>query len=150
MIQLRHVGIYADDLEKLERFYMETFQMKAIVNHAEQRDDLIRDLFGSKDAGVTVTKLITEYGAKTGADDMVELLKAADSPIDLARKKREKITDAPHLAFGVPDFDAAVERLLKNGGTRETAVYTLSGGNRCCFCRDPEYNWIEVIERRNG
>lgn len=98
---------------------------------------------------VRVSKLITEYGEMTGNDDMLELLEVEDSSKVKAKIDNERIwyRGCMHLAFGVQKIDGVLDKLEKYGGHRCTSVYVSSSGKRWCFCRDPEGNWIELIER---
>ena len=53
-----------------------------------------------------------------------------------------------HIAIGVGDLDATLERLREQGIEPERAPYTIrEGGSRLCFVRDPDGYRIELIER---
>ena len=53
-----------------------------------------------------------------------------------------------HIAIGVEDLDATLERLKGQGIEPERAPYTVrKGGSRLCFVRDPDDYRIELIER---
>lgn len=53
-----------------------------------------------------------------------------------------------HIAIGVPDLDATLERLAEQGITPEKPPYRVSdGGSRLCFVRDPDDYRVEIIER---
>jgi lactoylglutathione lyase len=53
-----------------------------------------------------------------------------------------------HIAIGVPDLDATLAELAKQGIEPERAPYQVSeGGSWLCFVRDPDDYRIELIER---
>lgn len=144
MINLRHTGIYVRDLARMASFYREVFYMHAICENVEQEDALLADLFGAAGAKVRITKLITEQGKASGVGDMLELLEV------IVPDGREEKTNLPieaglHIAFGVRDIEATRAAILARGGISVTRVHDMGHGNLCCFCRDPEGNWIELI-----
>jgi lactoylglutathione lyase len=54
-----------------------------------------------------------------------------------------------HIAVGIEDMDATLERLAGQGIEPERPPYTVrEGGSRLCFVRDPDEYRIELIERR--
>ncbi len=53
-----------------------------------------------------------------------------------------------HIALGVDDLDATLERLAEQGIEPERPPYQVrEGGSRLCFVRDPDGYRIELIER---
>jgi lactoylglutathione lyase len=53
-----------------------------------------------------------------------------------------------HVAIGVDDLDATLERLKEQGIEPEKPPYTVrEGGSRLCFVGDPDGYRIELIER---
>ena len=56
-----------------------------------------------------------------------------------------------HIAIGVDDLDATLERLQEQGIEPEREPYRVSeGGSRLTFVRDPDEYRIELIERSAG
>ncbi len=56
-----------------------------------------------------------------------------------------------HIAIGVEDLDATLERLKERGIEPERPPYTVTeGGSRICFVRDPDSYRVEIIERKPG
>ena len=54
-----------------------------------------------------------------------------------------------HVAIGVDDLDATLERLGEQGIEPEREPYRVrEGGSRLCFVRDPDEYRVELIERR--
>ncbi|WP_288312108.1 VOC family protein [uncultured Selenomonas sp.] len=144
MIQLRHTGLYVKDLERMEEFYRVVFKMHTICKNVEQSDDLIHDLLRCHGT-VRLSKLITEQGKQSGFDDMLELLQLSEP---LKTEPQRKICDngVMHLGFGVPDIEETVAAILAYGGQKFTEIHDMSNGRKCCFCRDPEGNWLEIIQ----
>lgn len=58
------------------------------------------------------------------------------------------MTGMAHIAFQIDDMQKTVEQIQEGGGFQKTDIYQMKSGNLCCFCRDPERNWIELIQRR--
>jgi len=149
MIELRHAGIYVMDLEKMEAFYEAVLKMKPIFQGTVQKDELIDDLLGVKDAGVKIAKLITESGQEKKTGDMLELVQVL-----IPEKTEGNLpSDRPvygigmnHIAFGVDDLEDCVRLAKENGGKLQTAVHQMENGRKCAFLTDPEGNWIELIQ----
>ena len=149
MINLRHTGIYVSDLARLAAFYREVFHMHTICEAVEQADALLADLFGVPAARVKITKLITEQGRASGTGDMLELLELV-VPAGKEEKAPWPIEAGLHIAFGVRDMEATRMAIAAHGGACATRVHDMGNGNLCCFCRDPEGNWLELIARRDA
>ena len=149
MIQLRHVGLYVHNLKKETEFYQQVFNMYEICNDIEQSDELIDELLSVHEA-VKITKLITEQGKRTGSGDMIELVEYPHSQYQAFSDNEIYKPGVAHLGFGIDDMDATLSRLKNLGGKQKTSVHIMPNGNKCCFCQDPEGNWIELIERRQA
>lgn len=151
MIQLRHTGLYVKDIEREAEFYRQTFSMYTICEKAVQADALLADLFGQEQARVWITKLITAQGRANGYDDMLELVQVHDAAaLTDTQERKIFLPGCMHLAFGVDDMAVTVERVQRYGGSLATGVHEMGNGNQCCFARDPEKNWIEIIGRHAG
>lgn len=149
MIELRHAGIYVDDLEQAETFYMQCFSMEAIVHRQLVSNALIDEIVGVG-SKVLVSKLITPRGKMTGTGDMIELLQVIDSKKKCAPPYGAVCqTGTAHIGIGIDDMVKTVIAITENGGRQQTPILQL-GNNRCCFCTDPEHNWLELIERNDG
>lgn len=104
---------------------------------------LIEELLGP--GSVLITKLITDYGKITGSDDMLELIYFFD-----AKNVEDKFIydqSVVHICFSVENIKYVVEQLKKSSGKQCTDIHEISNGNKCCFCKDPEGNWLELIEQ---
>ena len=148
MIQLRHTGLYVRDIQNETEFYQKAFDMFVVCENLKQSDALLGELIG-KGTIVTITKLITEQGKLSGFDDMLELLQCKNSYVEKDCYGKIFQFGCMHLGFGVNDIGLTVEKVVRYGGKQVTKIYVMGNGNKCCFCQDPENNWIELIEQGN-
>lgn len=146
MIQLRHAGIYVNNLYRETEFYKKVFHMIPIVEYQEQKDELISDLLDEQDGSVKFSKLVTEQGKANGYGDMIELLQSMKNTNKV--NYLSSIFDNVHLAFGITDTEKTVNDIINMDGEQKTSIHEMSNGNKCCFCTDPEGNWLELIERK--
>lgn len=146
MLQMAHTGIYVMDIDRMTAFYKSVFHMHVVCEKNFQKDELIRDILKEISAGVLITKLITDQGKKSGVGDMLELLQVVG---DQNTRLSGDIYQAGsvHIGFRVDDIDEVVKRILECGGMRYTDIHIMPNGNRCCFAKDVEGNWLELIER---
>ena len=151
MIEIRHTGIYVNDIAGLEEFYKSIFDMKVICSMEPDSGRLFDELLETENAAVMTTKLITECGKIRGSGDMIELVKVTGegvNPLSLPDNRPIIMTGMAHVAMGVADIKSTVSKILTEGGKQKTSVITMKNGNMCCFCTDPEGNWIELIQRK--
>lgn len=155
MIHIRHMGVYVDDIEGMERFYSSVFDMIPVCSRELDSSSLLDDLYRSKNVLIETSKLITPYGQMSHQGDMVELVHVIEP--DFMVKELEKRILNPiyrsgesHLAFGVDDMESIIERAEKVGGRKQTLIHKMKNGNLCAFITDPENNWIELIQRNVG
>ena len=146
MLQMAHIGLYVKDINLMSDFYKSVFQMHVICEKTFQSDALIQNLLGNDSAGVIITKLITDQGKMSGIDDMLELLQVKGA----GNKQLIGAIYQPgcmHIGFRVDDIDKTIDKIIEYGGSKYTDIHTMPNGNRCCFARDIENNWLELIER---
>ena len=151
MISIRHTGIYVKDIEKIEGFYTAVFHMTAICSKQPDSGLLFDELIGEKNVVIETSKLITPYGKDQGQGDMLELVKVDTDLLDVDKNHMGfpiYLPGTAHLAFGVEDIEETVEKIKSMNGTLSTSIRVMQNGNKCCFCRDPEGNWIELIQRK--
>jgi lactoylglutathione lyase len=67
-------------------------------------------------------------------------------------RDKKSLTDGDnfdHIAFGVDDVASAVERLRERGVEIAMEPFSLQdSSSRIAFIRDPDGNWLELIETR--
>lgn len=151
MIAIRHTGIYVNDICKLEDFYTGVFQMVPICSMEPDQGKIFDELLGACSVEILTTKLVTPYGKKNGQGDMLELVKIRSGRLELPVLPKDhpiSMVGMGHIAFGVDDMYETVNEIRKREGTQKTEIVSMGNKNLCCFCRDPEGNWIELIQRR--
>lgn len=150
MTNLKHVGIYVRSLIRMTEFYRKTFSLHTICENNIQDDELIAEITGEENAFVKITKLITDRGKETGVGDMLELIEWSDEKeISSGSAAFDRVCrpGCTHICIGVDSIKQTVIKLEANGGCIKTDIKKFPNGNSCCFCTDPEGNWIELISR---
>ena len=152
MVYLKHTGIYVENLSLVSGFYKNVFNMSAICENQIDSGELYEQLYGFPGAVVKITKLIAEAGEKNGYGDMLELIeigKSDDNISDFVEKTRYRRyicqIGETHIAIGVDDIEETQRRIKLYGGKMLTDIVK-KGNRKCCFCSDPEGNFIEIIE----
>ena len=97
---------------------------------------------------IITTKLITQRGKETGSGDMLELVKVIDENPGINVSGPIYNFGIMHLALGVDDINEVCEKAQINGGQQYTKICCHPNGNKFAFVKDPEGNWIELIQRK--
>lgn len=143
---LKHIGLYVNNLSEMERFYIDTFNMKPVVSHANDSGEWLNTVTGNPN--VQITKLITEYGQMTGCGDMLELIQI--TPSDNMSEKSDEIRNNflgySHIAFGINNIHGTIESVVNHGGKVLVRPFKRENGFWLSFCQDPEDNIIELIQ----
>lgn len=147
MLNIRHVGIYVEDIEKETEFYKKCFQMIAVSEKQKDRNILLDELLEHEASEIITTKLITPAGKQNGQGDMIELVKIISHVEHLRIPSPIYNTGMMHIAIGVENIEQVIEVIAQNGGCEKTQIVTHANGNRFAFAIDPEGNWLELIER---
>lgn len=151
MTAMRHVGIYVNDIIKLEMFYTSVFNMIPICSQQHDESELFDELLGIRNVSIMTTKLVTPYGKKNGQGDMLELVKILTIPHslpELANCHPIHMIGMSHIAFGIDNMQGVVNHIVLENGNQKTDIKKMRNGNLCCFCTDPEGNWLELIQRK--
>lgn len=147
MINIRHVGIYVDNIEQMTSFYKTVFQMIAVCERQKDANDLLDELLGYKNTIIITTKLITPTGKMRGEGDMIELVKVLSGPDSRILSLPVYHVGTMHIAIGVENIREIMSLIIENGGCKKTEIVTHQNGNKFAFATDPEGNWLELIER---
>lgn len=143
---IRHTGIVVNDLESMIHFYGDLLGMK-ITRQMEEAGLYIDNMMCLRGVKVTTIKLAAPDG------QLIELL--AFHSHGSNNHATRQITDRglTHVAFTVDDLDKVYAELLREG-IRFNAPPQLSpdGYAKVTFCRDPEENYLELVEvvKKNG
>lgn len=145
MLQIAHTGLYVKDIVKMTSFYVNVFGMHIICENFIQKDLLVSELIKDCNASIKITKLISDQGKLSGIDDMLELIEVENQNLDS--------DDAPiykpgimHICFRVDNLPDVINKLLAHGGRLYTSIVDMNNGRKCCFARDVEGNYLELIE----
>lgn len=149
MLQLRHVGIYVKDLERVEKFYISVFSMSVVCSRLIQKDKLIEDILVNSEGEVKLSKLITEQGKINGYGDMLEIVQVNKNISRHKMNTNNNLFDigVSHIGFAVDNIYDTVNKILSYGGSLVTDIHIMDNGNKCCFAKDIEGNYLELIER---
>ena len=149
MITIRHVGIYVNDINLLEKFYTKVFHMTVICRQEPDTNKLLDQLLDKANVKIITTKLITEYGRQKGFGDMLELVKIVGDKSDrICGNMPISNIGTAHIAFEVNNIEDTVGEIIRNGGKQKTDIAVMENYNKLCFCVDPEGNWLELIQHR--
>jgi lactoylglutathione lyase len=96
-------------------------------------------------------KLTRRFEVKENNAEIAFVEDPDENAIELThwRDKRQLVEgdNFDHIALGVKDLKATVERLRQQGTTIATEPFTLKGGtHQIAFIKDPDDNWLELIE----
>jgi lactoylglutathione lyase len=136
-MRLDHVGVNVADLAAAEAWYSEAFSLQRELEVRVGAVDLDIVMLRSKEFGYRV-ELLHRPGSRPGL--------RAENPAVAA------LTEGfGHLAFDVPDLDAAHQRLVSLAAREVMAPQpSPEPGVRMSFLADPEGNLIELVERHPG
>lgn len=140
MRQIRHTGIYVDDISVMKDFYCTYFDMEVAVDEIEE-GNYIETVLGVPKIKILVNKLVTKDGC------MLELIKCLTD--DGVKRKQDDLTNigTMHIAFSVSDVDSMYDKMCKDGNLFiSKPEISASGKAKVCFCKDPEGNYIELVE----
>lgn len=139
-INLRHVGIVAENLEKSLEFYRDFLGFR-IMTQATENKDFIDNILNLKDTSLKTIKLIDNNGG------IIELL-SYDNPKGKLIKREINDLGLSHFALTVHNLDDIYNK-LKNKNVEFISMPTLSPDNKAkvCFCYDPSGVLIELVEQ---
>lgn len=136
---IRHTGIVVENLDRSIAFYCNLLGFK-IAKQQREKGEYISKILGLTDADIITVKLTSPDG------QMIELVKY-DSHDGQSRNKNIYDIGISHLAFGVDDLNAFMQRLLESGikFISEPAL-SPDAYARVAFCYSPEKTLIELVE----
>jgi lactoylglutathione lyase len=96
-------------------------------------------------------KLTSRREVKQNNAEIAFLKDATGAAIELTHWKDKKSLvegdNFDHIAFGVEDIAAAIERLRKKGVEIAMEPFSLQGSSsKIAFIKDPDGNWLELIQ----
>lgn len=140
MKAIRHVGIVVKDLSRALYFYRDLLGFK-IIKEKNESGDYINTICRIKVTAVTTVKL--------SADDnnLIELLYFTAPKSSEIQAKELTDLGFSHLACSVDNIEKEYKRLTKAGvNFNSPPQKSPDGYAKVAFCRDPEGNFIELVE----
>lgn len=133
LLRLDHIGLTVADLPAMTRWYADALAMSVelefALEHVDFRGVMLRSPDGHR------IELLHRPGNRPG-------LQASD-PVEAALT-----CGFGHIAFDVPDVDAAYGALLAAGATdRMSPRPSPEPGVRMAYVADPEGNLVELLDR---
>lgn len=142
MLKLRHTGIYVQDLERMKDFYCDSFGMQVAV-HAFENGDYIDTVLDSVGVELELYKLRFPDGS------MVELIHRNGGG-NVCERGMIYDVGRTHMAITVNAVEPLAEKLLQSGITfLSVPTVSADGTAKVCFCKDPEGNFLELVEEIN-
>lgn len=139
MLKIRHTGIYVNNLENMKNFYCKNFGMKVAV-HSFEKGNYIDTVLGLSNIRLELYKLKFEDGT------MIELIQREE---EKQTEIRGNVYDIGciHLAITVDKIDQMIRILQESGAALlSEPMVSADGSARVCFCKDPEGNYLELVE----
>ena len=143
MKAIRHFGIVVSDIEKSLHFYRDLLGLKIKIDMLEEGK------FIDSISGLTNVKVRT---VKMSADDgnLIELLRYESHKRKPRKNNELPNIGASHPAFTVENLDYEYERLKENGVEFNCPPQISRDGKaKVAFCKDPEGNFVELVEELN-
>ena len=139
-VGIHHTAISTPDLERAIAFYREHFGFALTLDFAwdESNEGFQRTHALPETRGRVV---MLERGASRL--EIFEYAKPAPRPADPKRRNVEH--GISHVCIEVKDIEAEYAR-LRAGGVRFQSEPVPQHTIKCCYCRDPDGNVIELIE----
>jgi lactoylglutathione lyase len=135
-VRLDHVGLTVGDFDAMSDWYVKALELEVelefALDHVDFRGVMLRSPAGYR------LELLHRSGSVPG-------LQAA-SPVEAALTR-----GFGHVAFDVPDVDAAYDALLEAGASeRMSPRPSPEPGVRMAYVADPEGNLVELLDRTSA
>ncbi len=137
--RIHHTGFVVRDLEKAVEFYRDVIGL-TVADTREREGGPISQVVGYEGTHLKIADVWTGDGHK------LELIQYVH-PAGADRSSSERNTlGASHLAFEVDDIESTYERIVSQGARKLNPPVELVPGKKGCYLRDPDGNWIELVE----
>jgi lactoylglutathione lyase len=98
-------------------------------------------------------KLASRREVKQNNAEIAFLKDESEGSLELTHwREKKSLTEGDnfdHIAFAVPDVAAEIERLRAGGVAMAMEPFSLQGSSsKIAFIKDPDGNWLELIETR--
>ena len=140
---LNHAGIVVDDLDASVHFYSDVVGLP-VLRMIERSGAPISSVVGYEDVHIKAVLL------DLGDGHSLELIQYFN-PVAAERPTQERaVLGGFHLAFTVDNIKDTLSYLDDNGAKILNSPVEVSQGRFVCYMRDPDNNWIELIEDSNA
>lgn len=143
-IFVRHTGLVVSDIDLAIEFYCNLLGFSIKVDQIESGEHIDRFL-GLQSTRVRTVKL------SLGEGSMLELLSFQYPDTLLHDKPSLNSRGYTHIALSINDLDSLYIK-LQNFGCELLSKPQMSPDKKVklCFCRDPEGNYLELVQELNG
>lgn len=139
-VALRHTGIVVRDLNVALEFYTRFLGFR-VVRRMDESGDYLNNMLGLADVQVTTVKMEAPGG---GMLELLQFANPSDGPDHPAAVHAPGFT---HVALTVADLEETYTRMRSSGVPfNAPPQHAPDGGAKVTFCRDPEGNFLELVE----
>jgi predicted enzyme related to lactoylglutathione lyase len=139
-MNIRHTGIYVQNIEEMVSFYKRMFKLEIVVRQIEE-GTYIDTVFGEKDTRIDVCKLKFKNGG------MIELIKHMTDEGNLKKDDKLYSLGKMHIAITVDSADEMYKKFIGEGCNALSKPCVSSDGKaKVFFTQDIEGNYLEIVE----
>ena len=138
---MAHTGFVVRDVAKMAEFYSKGLGLKQL--HANM-DRYASDSSGTLDIARVHMRIVT-LGLGGERDHALELIEFLD-PVGQDQHQAKNGIGHAHLALYVDDVAATFQKLEGMGAIVMSGPLAQPSGRHSGFLRDPEGNWLELLE----
>jgi predicted enzyme related to lactoylglutathione lyase len=143
-MNIRHTGIYVQNMEKMISFYKRMFNLKTVVRQIEE-GTYIDTVFGEKGTSIDVCKMKFDNGG------MIELIKHMTVDGNLNKEDKLYSIGKMHIAITVDSADGMYKEFIEEGcNALSKPCVSADGKAKVFFCQDIEGNYLEIVEEIMG
>lgn len=135
-LETHHVGIVVDDLEESVAFYRDTLGLDVAAEFTLSGDGI--------GTAIGVDGVTGDFAHLEGNGAIIELIEYEPAGADVGADAVNE-SGAKHVGFLVEDIEAFHDDLPASADP-VSGPQTTESGSKIMFFRDPEGNFIEVIE----
>ena len=146
MRTIDHVGLPVADLDRAVEFWCGRLGLRLLSRVTETGPD-IASLIGEDSVEIEIADLDAGDGRII---ELIRYIRPAGRPI----RARSSDPGSSHIALGVDDLDAALERIRGSQArqiSRHPVILHDPGGAwdgvACCYIADPDGNIVELVQR---
>ena len=136
---MNHSGFVVKDLDKAITFYRDIMGLE-LISMYEREGKSISQVVGYENAHLKIAILSIEDGHK------LELIQYVYPSGSECIESERNALGSTHLAFNVENIDETWRELVGKGAVKLNPPVAVAPGKVVCYMRDPDGNWIELME----